>query len=408
MEHLLALLDNPQEKYNVVHIAGTSGKGSCAYLTSLILASQDLKTGMSLSPHVVDVRERCQINNQYISKEKFSQYLSEIIPTIEVVDKSEWGKVTYFEVLTALAYHAFYKEAVDVAVMETGMGGLLDATNVVKREDKVVIISKIGLDHTAILGDTIRKIALQKAGIIKSNNFVVTTAQDKQAKDVIEKASQTHKAELYTVTKRDFQIREMSIKRGVFSLKVFGEKRIFKLGLIGEHMVENCALALLAAEQILKRKSLIVKENKLDSALSFARFPARFELKKFNNKLVIFDGAHNKQKMRAFIKALNLTDNKKFTFLIAFKRDKEIPEMLEMIVPKAQKIILTSFNVKGQDFVQVSKTPQEVSVILKKISFNNFEIIENPIEAFKYALEEKNLVVTGSFYLISQIYGKYY
>lgn len=156
----LHLLGDPQEKLKIIHVAGTSGKGSTCYLISSLLESQGFKVGLHQSPHLTDVTERFQINNQNISKEDFVDYLNKIIPAIEKIKH-----ITYFEILVGLAFYIFNDKKVDYAVMETGLGGWYDGTNVVSRPDKLSVITKIGLDHTAILGETIEKIALQKAMI---------------------------------------------------------------------------------------------------------------------------------------------------------------------------------------------------------------------------------------------------
>ncbi len=166
-KYLLQLLDNPQEKIKVIHIAGTSGKGSTAYLISKLLQHHGFKVGLQVSPHLIDIRERFQINNQLIPEELFVRTFQEIKPTIEKAKNSHWGKLTFFEILVSFAFYFFWKNKVDYAVMETGLGGLYDGTNVVENKNKLVVLTKIGLDHQWILGSTYEKIASQKAGIIK-------------------------------------------------------------------------------------------------------------------------------------------------------------------------------------------------------------------------------------------------
>src|SRR3989344_5192458 len=157
-KQLLSLLGNPQNKLKTIHVAGTSGKGSTAMALSHILVAHGFKVGLTVSPHVYDIRERCQINNRAITTKKFQTYLSQILPVIEKLKKRT--KVpTYFEALVALAFVAFAAEEVDYAIVETGMGGLLDATNTVDRDDKLCLLTKIGYDHTQILGNSLEEIA---------------------------------------------------------------------------------------------------------------------------------------------------------------------------------------------------------------------------------------------------------
>ena len=151
-----------QEKLNIIHVAGTSGKGSTCYLISSLLKFHGFKVGLHQSPHLTDVRERFQMNNKIISEEEFIFYLNKIIPIINMVGKTFHGSLTYFEILVGLAYFIFYDKKIDYVVMETGLGGWFDATNVVERPDKLAVLTTIGLDHANILGKTIEEIALQK------------------------------------------------------------------------------------------------------------------------------------------------------------------------------------------------------------------------------------------------------
>ena len=196
---LLESLGNPQEKVNVIHIAGTSGKGSTATMISFILKEKGYKVGLTLSPHVVDIRERVQINNKFLTKEKFTSYLNEIVPFIKKINKQKKGEITYFEVLQVMAYYIFNKEKVDYAVIETGMGGTYDATNTVSNTDKICVITRIGLDHTNILGTNLTDIAKQKAGIIQKGNEVFALKQTKNINNVFRKRAKKVGAKLILV-----------------------------------------------------------------------------------------------------------------------------------------------------------------------------------------------------------------
>jgi len=154
-KYFLKLLGNPQEKLKIIHIAGTSGKGSTCYLISSLLTSQGFKVGLHQSPHLTDVTERFQIDGKIISQKEFVFYLNKVIPVINMVGKTFHGSLTYFEILVGLAYLIFYEKKIDYAVIETGLGGKYDGTNVVARPDKLSVLTKIGLDHTNILGKTI-------------------------------------------------------------------------------------------------------------------------------------------------------------------------------------------------------------------------------------------------------------
>lgn len=193
-QYFLKLIGNPQNKIKVIHIAGTSGKGSTATLISQMLASQDFKVGLHLSPHVIDIRERFQINNKLPDEKKVVKYFNQILPAIEQMEVSSYGTPTYFEIIVALSFYMFLNEGLNYAVMETGFGGLYDATNCVSNKNKVVILTKIGLDHMRILGKNISEIAFQKASIIHSHNYVISIQQYPSAQKVIKRIANKNNA----------------------------------------------------------------------------------------------------------------------------------------------------------------------------------------------------------------------
>lgn len=402
-KYLLHLLGDPQEKLKIVHVAGTSGKGSTCYLISSLLESQGFKVGFHQSPHLTDVRERFQINNQIISKEEFIFYLNKIIPIINMVPafakasvgrgKTFHGSLTYFEILVGLAYLIFSEKKVDYAVMETGLGGWYDATNVVSRTDKLAVLTKIGLDHTNILGKTIKEIAFQKAMIINNKSQAISIDQEQSVKKVFEKVAKEKQAKIIFITKNDY----LYDGRGQDNIK---------FNLIGKYQKENAGLALTTVNFLSQRDKFIINKEKIKKVLSQAHFPGRFDVKRVNGKTVVFDGAHNPQKMEAFIKALiQKYPNKKFVFLLAFKSGKDYKKMLKIITPWADLIILTSFFTENQDIINLSEEPSAIGQQLKKLGFNNFTIVLSNKKAWEIILNKKEpIVVTGSLYLVGEVY----
>ena len=403
-KYFLHLLGKPQEKLKIIHVAGTSGKGSVCYLISSLLASQGFKVGLHQSPHLTDVTERFQIStstslstsNQIISKEEFVNCLNKIIPIVNLVGKTFYGSLTYFEILVGLAYFIFYDKKVDYAVIETGLGGRYDGTNVVFRSDKLSILTKIGLDHTNILGKTIEKIAFQKAMIINNKSQAISINQEQSAKKVIEDVVKKKQAKIIF-------IRSLSPALGGT-----------RLGLIGEYQKENAGLALATVNFLSKRDGFIINQNKMNEVFEKAVFPGRFDIKKIlpagrqvANKTVIFDGAHSPPKMKAFMGALiQKYPGIKFNFLLSFKKGKDYQGMLKMMIPWANSIILTSFFTDNQDIINVSEEPKKMGFTLSEVEgFNNFTIIPSLKEAWKEILEKKEpIVVTGSLYLVGEIY----
>lgn len=411
-KYFLKLLGNPQNKLKVIHIAGTSGKGSTAYLTSLLLESLGLKVGLYTSPHLVDIRERLQIGNKMISKQDFVSCLNKIIPIFDKVKNSKFGEPTYFEILAAMAFYLFWKVRVDYAVVETGMGGLYDATNIVSLQDKLCILTKIGLDHMEILGDTIEKIARQKAKIIQGKNHTISIKQEFPIKQVIDQEAKIkHASLIYLQKSKDFKNIKVDIKKTVFDFYPRHPEGVRKLtlGLIGQHQVENASLALTAVNYLSNRDKFRFDLDKIRKVLKKAKFPGRFEVKKIKNKTVVVDGAHNQQKMEAFIKTLKeVFPNTKFHFLVAFKKDKNYPKMLKQIIPFASKITITSFYLK-QDIMPKSHDPALIAKTLSKLGFTNYQIIKNPKQALNAVLnvKQKYIATTGSLYLIAKLYSNF-
>lgn len=408
-KYLLKLLGEPQNKLKVIHIAGTSGKGSTAFFLSTILRSLGFTVGLNVSPHLLDLREQLQINNQLLGRQEFCNYLNEIIPAVEKTAVSKYGAPTYFEILVALAYYIFYKKAVDYAVIETGLGGTFDATNVISRPDKMAVVTKIGHDHTSILGKTLDKIASQKTGIIQLHNAVITIEQHPKNMKIIKKVSSEKKAKLYLITKNN--IKNMTlIPTPKFSFKYSGmEIKDIQLLMLGSFQIQNCSLAIASAVLLSQRDKFGLNAEKIKSALNKAIFPGRMQKLLINNKTLIIDGAHNPQKMAVFAKNLAIYfPNQKFTFMIALKRGKDYKNILRYIVPLANNIIITAFfdQTKTQGMSVLAEDPATISKILDHLNFKSYRIYQSSKEALTTLLQDKKEVgvITGSLYLLSEIY----
>jgi dihydrofolate synthase / folylpolyglutamate synthase len=402
-------LGNPQNDLKVVHIAGTSGKGSTTYLTAHLLNQLGYKVGSTLSPHIVDVRERIQIDNQLISKELFTENFNEIWAVVEKMESCSYGPPSYFEIIIALAYYTFKKAKVDYAVVETGLGGTLDATNTVTREDKIAVITKLGLDHVKHLGKTIKQIAVNKAGIIQQKNLVITLFQHFASREVIERRVNEQEARLVYLKKGlgffDVKAEEDST---YFSFKY--EDVYFKnlkLGLLGSHQAENASLALCAVISLGKRDGFGIEESVIRNGLESAHFIGRMDLVRVDGQKVIIDGAHNRQKMGALLKSLKeIYPGEKFNFLVSFKLGKDFKVMMKQIMLEAREVTITSFGTQVQDFVHSSVEVKEIEKVCQELGFRDYEIVPVLEEAFEKALSHTNgvLVVTGSLYFVGDIY----
>lgn len=411
---MLQLLDNPQEKIKVIHVAGTSGKGSTCYLTSMLLIQHGFKTGFHASPHLLDIRERFQINNNLLSQDIFTKYVLEFVPFIEKARETKWGTLSYFEICVCLAFYIFWKEKVDFAVMETGLGGLYDGTNVIKNPNKLVVLTRIGFDHQKVLGYTLSAISLQKAGIIKKGNTVITVQQTTSVLKNYYSTCQKLKAPLQIISEnKNFKNIVVSKFGTHFD---FSYEKLFliniHLGLIGKHQVENTSLALTALYELHKKYDFYLQEQKIRLGLQNAFFKGRFEIHHLKHKDLIMDGAHNPQKMKAFIFTLiEVYPNIKFDFLISFSQGKNqistMKGILKLIVPIAHSITISDFATVGADLLHTSVDAKRIEYILDQLSFKkysfhkmNIKLLENLLK-----LQSRHLVITGSLYFIGNIYG---
>jgi dihydrofolate synthase/folylpolyglutamate synthase len=403
----LEILGNPQEKVKTIHIAGTSGKGSTAYLTNILLTAHGFKTGLHVSPHLIDIRERFQINDTLLSEKTFVSYVNGIIPAIELLKKSEYGSPSYFELLVSLAFVIFADNDVDYTVLETGLGGLLDATNVIARADKLSLLTPIGKDHMKVLGSTLTEIAAQKAGIISSHSTVISTDQKKAVRAVFESAATHKEAALSYVEKRsNYSMKELSLSKTLFDFS-YGQVRFanLELGLIGEHQVQNASLALAALVTLSKRDEFNIREKVVRKTLKHAAFPGRLERINTKHGTLLVDGAHNPPKMRALAKTLRkLYPNQKISFVVALKRGKDIRSTLKYLIPLAHHIYVTEFFNARQDTVSFCAPAREVAGIVNDLGYGHTTIVTNNVQAVSAAQGTTPVVITGSLYLLADLY----
>jgi dihydrofolate synthase/folylpolyglutamate synthase len=366
-----------------------------------------------------------QINNALPNEKLVLKYFNQILPTIKKMASCKYGMPTFFEINVALAFHMFAQEKLDYAVMETGLGGMLDATNTVTSKNKLCIITKIGLDHTEILGNTISKIAEQKAAIIQNKNIVVSTQQSAGASKMIAAQCKQRKAELHIIKpKVNYTVLSSTPRETIFNFNFTSKPQNtlqhsattafkcckiekIKLGLIGIHQTENCSLALACLSVLSRRDKFSINEIKLKTALEKIIIAGRLEISKIGQQTLIIDGAHNPQKMEALTSNLaKIYPQQKFTFIVAFKKGKDFKAMLKKIIPLADKILLTQFSTSRMDNHWNSIDNQEISAFLKSQNFKNISIISNKKSEILNAIKtsKKPVAITGSLYLIASIY----
>lgn len=392
IKRLLMHLGNPQNNLKFIHVAGTNGKGStCAFINSILLEA-GFKVGLYTSPYLEEFEERMRINNQNIPKDKLIYYVEYIKPIIEKIVDEGYNHPTEFEIITAIAFKYFCDENVDFVVLEVGLGGRFDATNVIE-SSLVSVITTIDYDHMDKLGDTLEKIAFEKAGIIKENGTVVSFYQKDEALKVIEEVSRFKNASLSVMDMNDVKIKESNSNHQVFDYKNY---KNLKISIIGKHQIYNASLAVMAVEKLIQY-GINISEDVIKRGLINAKWPGRIEVIS-RSPLIVIDGAHNPQGMTVLKDALNLFTYDRLILVIGMLKDKDTDSMLKLIVPEADLIITT------KPISDRAYTAEELS---QKIAYDDvlhFEKIDDAInEALKSAGKNDLILFCGSLYMIGHV-----
>jgi dihydrofolate synthase/folylpolyglutamate synthase len=405
---ILNHLDNPQEKLAIIHLAGTSGKGSTAFAINALLLAHGFSVGLHLSPHIEDIRERFKINNTFISYEQFTKTVTKIRRSISFLAETIEAP-TYYEFLVIMAFVVFHDVGVNFAVIETGVGGLFDSTNVVTNLSKICVITRIGHDHTKLLGTTLAAIALQKAGIIQMHNTVITIQQHKNAQDVLEGEAKSKQAKLITISRNKIKNITFSHNRLLFSFSFSFESIVYKklsMQPIGTFQIENILLALMAFKEVSERYNFDVQEKLVRNTLASIIVPYRFEKKIYAEHETIFDGAHNPLEIRTLIKSLKVIYPKReFIFYFACTKGADYKKMVKSLVSIAGMIILTEFSFTNAGLQVASENPKNITKFLKELHFTQTKTvlckeIKNDIKDIP---QEAIIVITGSFFLLNSI-----
>jgi dihydrofolate synthase/folylpolyglutamate synthase len=372
MRLLLAALANPERRFPSVLIAGTNGKGSTAATLASILRASGLRTGLYTSPHLVRINERIRINGEEIADDKFALLHGVVERTAErLIEDGElpWHP-SFFEMLTAIAFEYFATNKIDIAVLEVGMGGRLDATNVV--EPRVSVITDISLDHQKFLGNTVTEIAREKVGIIRPAGVVVTLPQHPEANDVIgnailEAGAQGVSAVQYVpsvspgadkdrFTTEDTEATEEAGSKSGYLLEVMGKEILVETSLVGRHQLRNVALAIAAAEELAKQQLPVTSES-IASGIRETHWPGRFQVIPATTGWpeIVFDVAHNPAGAWALRSALSSRyEGRRILFVFGAMRDKAIGEISEILFPLGERVIATSADNPR------SATPEEI------------------------------------------------
>ena len=406
---LLELLGNPHDGLQVVHIAGSKGKGSTAALIASVLTHAGYKTGLFTSPHLITPRERCRIDNELISKSDVAFYIEKLKPAIETVSASEFGRVSFFEIYTALAFSYFADKETDFAVIEVGLGGRLDATNVVK--PVATVITPIGFEHTAILGETYTEIASEKAEIIKQECPLALAPQHPEARTVFEKVARERTVPI--VDSKDFVVRDSCTSNprlvrnadGMpvaqqFDMETDSERYPqLTLPLLGHHQFINATTAV-AALECLKQRGYIVPKDSVYAGFKNVQWHGRIQRIQ-SSPIVVLDGAHSPASMEALCCTLRQSYRySRVTFIVSLMRDKNLTAIGSVISQTADFVITT----------QVPNNPrvipaEEIQRAWKSMR-DKVATCSTPEAAITKALSDASptdlICITGSLYLVGQ------
>lgn len=395
MQKLCGILKNPEKNIKAIHIAGTNGKGSTAAYISSILMEAGYKTGLYTSPHLERFTERIKINGAEISKDDVARFTEKIKNAQKILGSG--GDFTEFEIVTAIAFLYFCENKVDFVVLETGLGGRLDATNVV--DPIVSVIMTISYDHMAVLGDTLAKIAFEKAGIIKRGRPLVLYPEVPEALDVITARASEMRSDVHFVSDMKYEIIDDDVNGIEFNLKGARQYKNIKISLLGKHQVMNAATAVCAAETI-EGCGYKIGSRAIYDGLKNTVWPGRFEILKREPYYIVLDGGHNIQGISSFTDALGTYfKNKKIKIVCGMLKDKEYKKMAEILSHAADEFITVTPESER------ALNSEELKDVFKSFGKNSeaFGSIEDGIDfALKDMKDGEVLAFCGSLYMIGK------
>ncbi|MBS6535529.1 bifunctional folylpolyglutamate synthase/dihydrofolate synthase [Peptoniphilus harei] len=398
-----AFLENigsPHKNLKVIHIAGTNGKGSTVSFIKDIL-KEDYKVGSFVSPHLITYCDRIKIGDAEISQEDFAE-LGDFIIEKEKDIVEEYGDLNLFEFLTIMAIIYFEREGVDLAILEVGMGGRADSTNIFTSREKLIsIITSISMDHMEYLGDTIEEIADAKAGIIQEDGLVVTTNKDPKILGVIEKEAKEKSAELFYTKDLESEILNSDLRGIDFKLKLDGEEEDFQLTQIGDYQVENAIGAIYALYLLNKRGILKISLDDIKKRIKTSTWKGRMEIVS-RDPLIILDGAHNFDGIKRLVESLENFKFKKLHLIMSILADKEHKKMLEEISSYTDEVVFVNLDYKR------GTSPEELSREASDYGLKGQVMtIDEALDYYKNSYQDGDLIlITGSLYFVSEARSK--
>ncbi len=392
---LLNALGNPQNKFIKIQVAGTNGKGStCAFLESICVQA-GIKVGVNTSPHLISVTERIRVGGEDVAEEKFAEYVTSVREVSEkLVEINELGAMpTFFEHITAIAQLVFADEGIEVAILEAGLGGRFDATTATQAE--IVAITSIDLDHTKTLGDTIEKIAAEKAAIIRGGVKAVIAVQKDAVMDVIfEKCRSVdvipHLSKHVNIESQEERVTFQTSKAKYAPIR---------LGLKGKHQIENASVAILLAET-LNDKGFAIEKIDIETGLENAVHKGRLE---YQNG-ILFDGAHNVSGAKSLRSYINESIGKPITMVFGVMHGKEINQIAEILFPLVENLILTT--PKNPRAMPANEILKALPIEMRSESIFIADDSRSALKKAQDIVDDGLILVTGSLYLIGEVKGQ--
>ncbi|OYT52996.1 MAG: bifunctional folylpolyglutamate synthase/dihydrofolate synthase [Candidatus Altiarchaeales archaeon ex4484_2] len=395
--YLLDKLGNPQESLKCLHVAGTNGKGSVCAMISSILQNEGFRTGLYTSPHLECFRERIRVNNKLISERELASHVAELKPFIEEMRNKPLGEPSFFEAVTALAFLYFSRMKVDYAVIETGLGGRLDATNVIN--PLVSVVTNVSMDHSEYLGGSIEELAFEKAAIIKENGILVTAADDRRALDVLLMECQKKNAKHVLVADTSILRIYSNTQGSEFDYRgVYGIHRSLFIPLLGDHQLINAATAISAVE-VLKDYEIRISQDAIKEGLSNVKWPGRLEIVG-ERPFIVLDGAHNPSGFKQLKKSLTeLFTYWRLYLVVAVSSGKDYQQMIAEIASSVDLAVVTGLRdmdhvdpgLLAGEFIGCGRGVVKAGDMFKALDY-----------ALSKAGEEDLVCVTGSLYGVAE------
>jgi dihydrofolate synthase/folylpolyglutamate synthase len=391
-------LGNPHLQFKSIHITGTNGKGSCSHMLASVMQANGYKTGLYTSPHITDFRERIRINGEEIPKLWVVDFIEKLKPFIEM------NQPSFFEITVGMAFSYFASQKVDIAIIEVGLGGLLDSTNIITPE--VSVITNISLDHTNLLGNSIAEIATQKAGIIKSNVPVVIGESTSETENIFFTTSVMHQSPLYYANDL-YQVVSQKLESNKQVLKVFDNSILqfatYELDLLGTYQAMNLKIVL-SVLQVLKNLGWNIDAEESKNAIAATKkatgIRGRFDIVK-ENPMTILDVSHNEAGIREVMKQTEQIPHKKLHIILGFVSDKDVPKVLKLFPKKASYYYTQAQIPRALPFEELKAFGE-----LEDLHGDGFPSISIALEkAFANANQKDIILVTGSFFTLDEAYN---